>query len=75
MSPWEHTLNAVRARWPKALVRVTMAKPAGDDAFLAAVVHLTRTEGGAAEEHVSLGGSDVAALRALYERVAGRAAG
>lgn len=58
MSPWEHTLGAVRARWPKAMVRVTMAKPSGDDAFVASVVHLTRTDGGAAEEHVSLGGSD-----------------
>lgn len=75
MSPWEHTLNAVRARWPRAMVRVTMAKPSGDDAFVAAVVHLTRTEGGAVEEHVALGGSDVGALRALYERVTGRAAG
>lgn len=73
MSPWEHTLDAVRQRWPKALVRVTMTKPSGNDAFVAAVVQLTRTGPGAAEEPVALGGSDVAALRSLYERVTGRA--
>lgn len=73
MSPWEHTLDAVRRRWPKALVRVTMMKPTGDDAFVAAVVQLTRSGPGAEEEPVALGSSDVGALRALYERVTGRA--
>lgn len=50
MSPWEHTLDAVRRRWPKALVRVTMMKPTGDDAFVAAVVQLTRSGPGAEDE-------------------------
>jgi hypothetical protein len=71
VTPWEHTLDAVRRRWPKALVRVTMTKPSGDDAFVAAVVQLTRSGPGAEEEPVALGGSEVDALRALCTRLKG----
>lgn len=73
MTPWDHTFAAVRARWPKAALRVTMLKPSGDDAFCASVVQLTRTGPGAVEEPVAFGADDVGALRALYERVRGGA--
>lgn len=71
MTPWDHTFAAIRARWPKAALRVTMLKPTGDDACVASVVHLTRTGPGAVEEPVAFGADDVGALRALYERVRG----
>lgn len=74
-TPWSFTLAAVRRRWPKALVRVTMLAESGPEAFLAAVVRTTATGPGAEEAPVAFGGSDVEALRELVKGLQGRAPG
>lgn len=72
MSAWSEAFSAVRARWPRAYLRVTMLAEQGPQAFCALAVQPTTTGSGADDVASAFGPSDEGALRELVETLRAR---